>query len=334
MELLDRYLNFIRFWLPRGKQQDIINELSEDLRAQIADQEAALGRPLNEAEIEAVLKRCGHPLMVAARYQAQQSLITPAFYPLYLFALKMVQWVLLPLLLVVGSILALFRSHPIAALMDSVGDAFAGAIYAVGLITVVFVVLERLQIRLHFLDDWRPRDLPKLPVVTDNLQIARGESFGAFIGLLCFTLWWSGVLTLPPVPHLHLIQALPQVFFWPVLAVLTAEMALHLVNLFLPWWTRRRAALRLVLDLASLLLLAAISYTWPWFGLQGDKLTAAELGGLSAVDLARLTQVVNLALLVSLGCMALSYALRAVQDLRRALGKPPLQQLLLSMFAR
>ena len=38
MELLDRYLNFIRMLLPRGKRQDIIAELSEDLRAQVADE--------------------------------------------------------------------------------------------------------------------------------------------------------------------------------------------------------------------------------------------------------------------------------------------------------
>ena len=55
MEIFDRYLNFIRILLPRSKQQDIIAELSEDLRGQIADQEAELGRPLTQAELEAVL---------------------------------------------------------------------------------------------------------------------------------------------------------------------------------------------------------------------------------------------------------------------------------------
>ncbi len=212
MELLDRYLTFIRFWLPRGKQQDIIAELSEDLHAQIADQEAGLGRALNEAELEAVLKRCGHPLLVAARYQAQQQLIGQPLYPLYLFALKMVLWVLFPLLLVLGAIIAVFRAHPIGALIGSVGDAVAGAIYMVGIITLVCVVLERLQIKLDFLDDWRPRDLPKLPVVPDPIQIPRSESFGSFVGLLVFTLWWVDALAIPPIPHVHFLQPLPQSF--------------------------------------------------------------------------------------------------------------------------
>ena len=275
MELLDRYLNFIRFWLPRGKQQDIIAELSEDLHAQIADQEAGLGRALNEAELEAVLKRCGHPLLVAARYQAQQQLIGQPLYPLYLFALKMVLWVLFPLLLVLGAIIAVFRAHPIGALIGSVGDAVAGAIYMVGIITLVCVALERLQIKLDFLDDWRPRDLPRLPVVPDPIQIPRSESFGSFVGLLVFTLWWVDALAIPPIPHVHFLQPLPQAFFWPVLVVVVAEMALHVINLFMPWWTRRRAALRLVLDLASLGLLGAMLLSWPWFGLQIDQLAPA-----------------------------------------------------------
>lgn len=334
MELLDRYLNFIRFWLPRGKQQDIINELSEDLHAQIADQEAGLGRSLKEAELEALLKRCGHPLLVAARYQAQQQLIGQPFYPLYVFALKMVLWVLFPLLLVVGAIIALFRDHPIGALIGSVGDAVTGSIYIVGIITLVCIALERLQIRLDFLDDWRPRDLPKLPVVPDPLQISRGESFGNFVGTLAFALWWVGVLNIPAIPHVRFLQPLPTAFFWPVLVLAVAEMVLSMVNLFLPWWTRRRAALRLVLDMAGLTLMGAALVYWPWFTLQVGPLAPGDLAKLTSGDLARIDQIVNLAMLICLGCGALAYALRAVQDSLRTLGKPPLQTLLLSMFAR
>lgn len=50
MELLDRYLQAVRFWLPKAQQQDIIAELSSDLHSQIEDRETELGRPLNEAD--------------------------------------------------------------------------------------------------------------------------------------------------------------------------------------------------------------------------------------------------------------------------------------------
>lgn len=322
MELLDRYLNFIRMLLPRGKRQDIIAELSEDLRAQIVDREAELGRPLNDIEIEVILKQCGHPLLVAGRYQSEQALIGQPFYPLYVFGLKMVQWVLFPLLLVVGVVLALFHIHPLFAIANAVGDAIAGAIYMVGVLTVLFAVLERLQTRLTFLEDWRPRDLPRLPVVPDQKLIQRSNSFGAFAGLLLFILWWTGAISFPPLAHVHFLKAIPEGFFWPILLLAAGEMLLHLVNLMLPWWTRRRAAFRVLLDVASLALLAAIATQWPWFAIQIDAGLSADVGP-SIHDVATLEQVVNLSLLASLGIMGLSYLVRLLQDLRRARGLPP-----------
>ena len=37
-ELIDRYLQAVRFWLPRtSRQEDVLAELGEDLRSQIED---------------------------------------------------------------------------------------------------------------------------------------------------------------------------------------------------------------------------------------------------------------------------------------------------------
>jgi hypothetical protein len=331
MELLDRYLNFIRMLLPRSKRQDIINELSEDLRAQIAEQEAELGRPLSEAEIEVILKQCGHPLLVAGRYQSEQALIGQPFYPLYVFALKLVQWVLFPFLLVVGVVTSMFHAHLATALVGSVGSAVAGAFYTVGLVTVVFIVLERLQVKLTFLQDWKVRDLPKVPVVADPQIISRSSSFGGFAGLFALILWWLGIISFPQLPHVHFLKTVPDGFFWPVLLLLAAEMVLHLVNLFLPWWTRKRAVFRLALDVCSLVLLAAVATTWPWFAIQADVGLAAGVGP-SAHDVASLEQVVNLSLAISLGIMLVCYVPRMLQDLRRARGLPPYRNWLVVMF--
>src|SRR5450432_4246886 len=90
MDLLERYLQAVKFWLPKEQKQDIIAELSEDLRSQIEDRETELGRKLNEPEIEAILKERGRPLLVANRYQPQQHLIGPVLFPVYRFVLKVV----------------------------------------------------------------------------------------------------------------------------------------------------------------------------------------------------------------------------------------------------
>lgn len=71
MELLDRYLQAVRFWLPKAQQQDIIAELSSDLQSQIEDREMELGRALNDADLETILRKCGSPILVASRYRPQ-----------------------------------------------------------------------------------------------------------------------------------------------------------------------------------------------------------------------------------------------------------------------
>ena len=60
--LIDRYLHNVGASLPSDRRDDIVRELAEDIRAQVADREEALGRTLTEDEQEAVLKHFGHPL--------------------------------------------------------------------------------------------------------------------------------------------------------------------------------------------------------------------------------------------------------------------------------
>ena len=81
MELLDRYLQAVRFFLPRAQQDDIVRELSENLHSAIEDREGDLGRPLTEDELAALLHSHGHPMMVAGRYRSNQQLIGPTFFP-------------------------------------------------------------------------------------------------------------------------------------------------------------------------------------------------------------------------------------------------------------
>jgi hypothetical protein len=53
MDLLNRYLHAVGFWLPNVQQEDIIAEFGEDLRSQIEEREAALGHPLDDGGVAA-----------------------------------------------------------------------------------------------------------------------------------------------------------------------------------------------------------------------------------------------------------------------------------------
>src|SRR5260370_13171448 len=83
MELIDRYLQAVGFWLPKAQKQDIVAELSEDISSQMEEKEAELGRKLNESEVEAILKQLGSPIVVANRYLPQLHLIRPLLLPIY-----------------------------------------------------------------------------------------------------------------------------------------------------------------------------------------------------------------------------------------------------------
>ncbi len=182
MELLDRYLQAVKFWLPKGQKQDIIAELSEDIRSQIEEKENELGRKLNEAEAEAIFKRVGRPVLVANRYSPQQYLIGPLLFPIYRFVLKivalcyLVPWVLawIGFMIYDPGFRAKHSGGTLIGALGSVwGPLWLAAFCACGVVTIVFAVLERAQTKSGFLEDWDPR---KLPAVRDPNQISRASS--------------------------------------------------------------------------------------------------------------------------------------------------------------
>ena len=117
MQLLDRYLTAVKFWLPQKQREDIAAELAANLQSEIEDRAAELGRPLGDDEVAALLKQQGTPILVASRYQQEhrtvtfgRQLIGPIVFPFYCTAIK----VTLVLLLIPGIVPAVVlgtRTH-------------------------------------------------------------------------------------------------------------------------------------------------------------------------------------------------------------------------------
>jgi hypothetical protein len=55
VDLLESYLQAVKPLLPRKAHDDILRELSENIRGQMEEKEADLGRPLTDAEQEEVI---------------------------------------------------------------------------------------------------------------------------------------------------------------------------------------------------------------------------------------------------------------------------------------
>jgi hypothetical protein len=162
MELLDHYLKSVRSCLPAAQRDDIISELSENLRAQIEDREGELGRPLNEPEVEAILKQHGHPLLVASRYRQDwrsvafgRQIIGPVLFPFYI---RVLSFNLGLTSIVIAIVLtALIASGKSITLRDTLPTFLYQFLIQFGIITLIFGFAERHWTK--YPDRWNPRGL-------------------------------------------------------------------------------------------------------------------------------------------------------------------------------
>jgi hypothetical protein len=284
MELLDRYLHAIEFWLPKRQRQDIIAELSEDLRSQIEEKEAELGLKLQSEEVEAILKRCGSPLAVALRYQPQQYLIGPTLFPVYRFVLMiLVAGCVVPRFLVWLGFLIVDPAHRGYLHMENLGLT---VVYFAFFTTLGFAVIERNATMQERLNTWNPR---KLRPVKDPNRIARSGPLGEIAVTVIFNVWFVAAFWPRPAIDLFGAQILPapvwQTIFWSFLALAVANVALAGVNLFRPYWTRLRASLRLLFDGVG-----GALFCWL---LKAQILAGISAPGLPAPKAVELTNVLN-----------------------------------------
>ncbi|MBJ7485516.1 hypothetical protein [Brevundimonas sp.] len=228
MTLTDRYLKAVAAQLPRATRDDIIAELRDAIQTRMEDREESLGRPLSEAEQEAVLREVGHPLTVAARYgSGPQHVVGPELYPWWMFGVK-VALVAMAAITVIGLVVRVFAGDMMAG--QAIGHAFAnvfnGAITIVGLATLAAFIIERQKEKPAFIRDWRVKDLGLFeiaafdadsvsralsengPTQSGAADRARGRVRGisgqmspaargvaSAIAWAVFLLWWTGLLT-------------------------------------------------------------------------------------------------------------------------------------------
>jgi hypothetical protein len=265
MELLDQYLKTIKTFLPKGQQDDIIRELSENLVSQMEDREAELGRPLTEAEQEAILQQHGNPMVVAGRYQQEKrsvsfgrQLIGPVLFPLYLKILSLNLGLTAAAIFVIG--FAMGQGLALGAFVIHAVIQFA-------IVTLVFTAAERYLLKSK--DYWNPRDsglkskgkpspfrwlesFSRVVTSVDPSKVARSESVALIIFNLILALWWIAIPS-------YLVRTLLgdagaflklgpgcEVVYLPILLLAIAGMVQPIVNLFRPQWTWLRAVWRTI----------------------------------------------------------------------------------------
>ncbi len=253
--MLERYLHAIAFWLPNEQRHDIIAEISEDLNAQIEEQQTALGRNLTEAELEALLRRRGRPVLVANRYRPQQSLIGPDLFPAYVFVLKIVAWCyVLPWSIVF--VIVHRVQHPglhwEMTFLAAWGTIWTVTFVTAGVVTLIFTFLQVAETKTRFLEKWNPRQLPP---VRDPYKVPLSSSIVELVVNVAFLFWLVTCVSSPFLfdgPTFKLSLAPVRVyFFWGYLAIALFNIVIAAVNLRNRYWTGLSAACRLTLDLAG-----------------------------------------------------------------------------------
>ncbi len=317
MELLDRYLHAVGFWLPRNERQDIVRELSEDIQSQIDEEEAARGRPLGEDDVEAILRRYGHPMLVAGKYLPRRCVVGPTLFPAYVFVLKLFAFCyVVPWLAVWALMLVLVpsyrSSHPGLDVLVTLRSLWLIALHGFAFVTIAFALIERSQAKSTVLERWRARGLPA-PADVD--RTSRASSVAGIGATLVFALWWADVASLPGSGEVRAAASLRH-FYWPVLLLLLAGVPVGIVDTLRPVWTRERAAMHLVVDGAWLIVASLLLVSGPWLELAAN---------VAAGQIAAASRWINLSVLVTLVVVASVALLCVVQDVRRILGKAPLR---------
>jgi hypothetical protein len=238
--------------LPRAQRNDIVAELSVELRSQIEDKQAELGRALTDVEQMAIFKKQGDPMSVAMRYRRKGrslnvgwELIGPELFPAFLILLScnlVIAAIVIAGVLIVNHVPFTLQAFLIPMVMEVV------------IVTLVFMLLNFLRgflgRRMSESWMWPPAELAHL------LPLPRWYSATGFVACGLLTLWW---LLIPHFPQLVLGDASPELKFtpdWhryyvPILMVLLVGTGQRAVNVIRPDWNWLLPMARFVADAAG-----------------------------------------------------------------------------------
>jgi hypothetical protein len=267
-KLTGKYLGAVGSYLPPDQPEDILAELAADIRSEMEDREAELGRPLTAEEVETILKRHGHPMLVAGRFLPRQHLIGPAIFPFYWFTVRTFLWIAALVYVVVAVSVPFVRGMVQAAGNAAPGEvSVAGAwtflllgaavlLAVFGAVTAVFAALENFP-GLTLARNWSVESLSATAVPPRAKP--RWEWMVSLIATGLFAACWLAMPNFPwnlgPAGR-YLVPG-PA---WPavrlaMLLLLAAAMVEAGIHLARPRWTRACAAIHVAQRVCGLALL-------------------------------------------------------------------------------
>jgi hypothetical protein len=332
MDLLERYLQAVRTYLPMSQQEDILKELRENLRGQIEDKESALGRSLNEDELAEILKKHGHPLLVATRYRQSRHLIGSTLFPFYWLVMKII-------LAVVGfgyavSVLVLVaQGKPFFAVLGALLSYVGAVLPTFAIVTIIFAVLDIGNSKFRLLERatketnerFDPRTLPELRAASDSPDakpISRWKTAFELFFSVAFLLWWIRV---GPIRRLALFMVLGPVglsdkipfqlgpvwetLYWPVIVLSLVSITQEVITLIRPDLVQFYAAMKLITGAVSIFIFYLLSRV--------NEILVVTPGVADAAQFAEALRIINIALRYIMLFTAVMALLECFQQIRR-----------------
>jgi hypothetical protein len=278
MELLERYLQAVRRHLKWKKQDDILAELRGNLESQLEDKEAALGRPLTDAEMEAWLKQLGPPMQMAARYQQAQYLIGPAVFPTYRYVVRLALTWSFVVYGIVSAVQIVTRTPDAVSVAGALVRLPWVLMVTAGWVTLVFAAIEFSATRnpewfpafASSAMGWSPAGLPPLER-TDGSGGARRSRAHAIAEVVFGFLLLIWLLLFPAHPYLLLgpgafyLGALPYKlapvcweFYWWIVGLNALQLGWHAFDLGRGKWQRPEPVQHLVFKAVGLIPLVLV----------------------------------------------------------------------------
>lgn len=285
-DLLERYLQAVGQYLPARRRDDTLAELRANLLAQMDDLAEESGCSLTAAEVSALLQRHGRPVLVAARYLPQQSLIGPELFPFYWLILKRAFPFVLLIYAIAQATAILFGNTGGAGLLDAFLRFPGVAITFWAVVTLFFAIFEygytHYRDKFSITDRWNPSDLPPLFAKEKIPSLAVRVADLSVSALLV-----AWLLTVPHQPDLLLgpvighLKGLPiglspewHTFYWQIMTLLILQLPLKVVALFhaTKRWHNAQTLTSQVLGVLSLgVLVQARTYFVPLVSEEGAK---------------------------------------------------------------
>ena len=164
MDLIDRYIQELRTYLPRDLRDSVSAKVRTDFDRELQTRQTAEQDPTQQDLDAAILRELGPPHLVADAYvPSPRVLFGPRLYPPFFRTLK-IAVVVLVALAALGVYLDFSSSQSLwslgPALLSALGRLISGFLAVVGIAVLVFTMIERKTgAALDAAEEWDPRTL-------------------------------------------------------------------------------------------------------------------------------------------------------------------------------